>query len=94
MNTENLLNKKVTETMSGHLQHAEYEAFFKMLEPLENNAVLEGPVSDIREEWRKLQIARRNGLMDDEQINLALIAYFNRKQKDMIRLQEEAGNSN
>lgn len=92
MDTENLLNKDVTVTMHEHLRREEYDQFFHLLEPLENVPLLEEPALAIREEWRKLQIARKNGLMDDEQINLALIAFFKKKLRLMNeRLEEEPG---
>ncbi len=88
MNTENLLTAGKKEELAGLLSQQKYEEFFTRLKPLGNSELLESSVQDILEEWRKLQIAKKNGLMDDEQIHLAFTAYFRRTASRMIGLSE------
>ncbi len=42
-------------------------------------------VTLIDEEWRKLQIARKNGLMNDEQVYFAISAFFKRESERYLR---------
>jgi hypothetical protein len=72
-----------------HLNRSEYNDFFRELDVFKEHPILEESVSEIHEEWRKLKIAQKNKLMDDEQINLAIIAFVKRKSEKMITLLEE-----
>ncbi len=75
--------------MGEQLEKKEYDNFFKKLETYLDQPVLEQPIQDIQKEWRNLHIAKRNGLMDDEQIHLAMTAFYKKKAKQMLALQEE-----
>lgn len=78
-----------SEKLLDQLQKADYEAFFKALQEQSEHPRLGSFIEEINEEWRKLLIAQKNKLMDDEQINLALIAFFRRKSKQMLTTLEE-----
>jgi hypothetical protein len=66
------------------LTHDTLDDFFGKLQEEATTEEFEPFVSAIEEEWRKLQIAIKNGLMNEEQAFLALTAFFNRESKKLI----------
>lgn len=81
-----------------HIKNAEkllnaedHQGYFSELDSFKDHALLGPQVSAIKEEWRKLQIARRNNLMNDEQIHLALKAFHKKSLKQMEGLIDTDG---
>ncbi len=66
------------------LDQKQHDTFFTELDQFTDESSLEPIVAQIKEEWRKLQIARRNGLMDQDQIDLAFAAFFRKKSAQML----------
>lgn len=84
-----MFKDKDRKELSELLEKKDYDTFFKKLDAFLSEEHVGQSVQDIQEEWRKLHIAKRNGLMDDEQIHLAMTAYYTKKGKQMLEIQEE-----
>jgi len=79
---------EVTTTLSKYIENKELSSFFDLLKSNEEDPAVGSLMQDIINEWQKLQVAKKNGLMDDEQIYFAIRAFFNRKKNEIPGLLE------
>ena len=82
MYTTNLAN-----SLSKLLSEESLDSFFSTLRTEADKGDFSTFADAIDEEWRKLQIAKKNGLMDDEQVRFALTAYFKRESNALLDVQ-------
>ncbi len=85
-----MYNEEVTANLLNILDTRDYESFLSTLSPYADNEIIGEPVSNILEEWRKLQLAKKNEIMNDEQVHLAISAYFRKKSREITALLLEA----
>jgi hypothetical protein len=68
------------------LEEGELESFFNNVAKHEDDEKVGPVMKSILEEWQKLQIARKNGLMDEEQLYYAIRAFFKKKADEIPAL--------
>ncbi|MCA6079157.1 hypothetical protein [Fulvivirga sedimenti] len=85
-----MYSEEVTAQLLNFLAGKEYDSFLSTVSSYTENEIVGAQMSNILDEWRKLQLARKNGLMDDEQVHLAMTAYFNKRSREIPELLKEA----
>lgn len=78
-----MYTKEIASQLSELLTQETMDNFFVKLR--EGSEDFEPFVNVMEEEWRKLQIARKNGLMNDEQVFFAISAFFKRESQRYLR---------
>ncbi len=78
-----MYTQELATQLSELLTQDSMDDFFAKLR--EESEQFEPFVTLIEEEWRKLQIAKKNGLMNDEQVYFAISAFFTRESKRYLQ---------
>ena len=80
---------EIASKLSGLLQAGDLEGFLSTIRSESEKADFLEFAEAVEEEWRKLQIAKKNGLMDEEQISFAMSAFFNRESNRALSESDE-----
>ena len=84
-----MYTEEVTQTLSKFIEDKELSPFVEELKMYREDPAVGPVMEEILKEWQGLQVAGKNGLMDEEQIYFAIRAFFNRKIKEIPGLLNE-----
>lgn len=84
-----MYSEEVSGRLSNYLQNRDHDAFISLVSEYLEDPKVGSLMNDISDEWRKLLIARKNGLMDEEQVHFAMVAFFRKKKTEITAALEE-----
>lgn len=80
---------EIASKLSTLLDSGDIEGFLTVVSTESESGNFSDFADAIHEEWRKLQIAKKNGLMDEEQIKFALTSFFSRESENVLSESDE-----
>ncbi len=83
---------EVTDKLFKLIEDKEVSLFLEELKSYSEDPAVGPLIQEVLNEWQSLQVAQKNGLMDEEQVYFAIRAFFKRKSDEIPALLEDPGN--